>query len=66
MVGRPGDTTPRPPGGPAAERLKMFEQARRPPTKPAEQSQSNEAPAGQSKPKKLGVRPDEEPQGCSD
>jgi hypothetical protein len=28
---RPGDTTPDPPGGRAAERLRMFEDARRPP-----------------------------------
>jgi hypothetical protein len=28
---RPGDTTPDPPGGRAAERLRMFENARRPP-----------------------------------
>jgi hypothetical protein len=30
---RPGDETPEPPGGRAAERLRMFEEARRP--KPA-------------------------------
>jgi hypothetical protein len=30
---RPGDTTPDPPGGRAAERLRMFEDARRPPAK---------------------------------
>jgi hypothetical protein len=30
MVRRPGDKTPEPPGGRAAERLRMFEQARRP------------------------------------
>ena len=30
MVKRRGDKTPEPPGGRAAERLRMFEQARRP------------------------------------
>jgi hypothetical protein len=30
MTKRQGDTTPEPPGGRAAERLKMFEQARQP------------------------------------
>ena len=30
MVRRPGDKTPDPPGGRASERLRMFEQARRP------------------------------------
>jgi hypothetical protein len=30
MIRRPGDKTPEPPGGRAAERLRMFEQARRP------------------------------------
>jgi hypothetical protein len=29
---RPGDTTPDPPGGRAAERLRLFEQARKPPS----------------------------------
>jgi hypothetical protein len=29
---RPGDTTPDPPGGRAAERLRLFEGARRPPS----------------------------------
>ena len=33
MTKRPGDETPEPPGGRAAERLRMFEEARRP--KPA-------------------------------
>jgi hypothetical protein len=28
MTRRPGDTTPEPPGGRAAERLRMFEEAR--------------------------------------
>ncbi len=30
MTRRPGDRTPEPPGGRAAERLRMFEEARRP------------------------------------
>jgi hypothetical protein len=30
MTKRPGDKTPDPPGGRAAERLRMFEDARRP------------------------------------
>jgi len=30
MTRRPGDRTPDPPGGRAAERLRMFEEARRP------------------------------------
>jgi hypothetical protein len=29
---RPGDTTPDPPGGRAAERLRLFEEARKPPS----------------------------------
>jgi hypothetical protein len=31
---RPGDDTPEPPGGRAAERLRMFEKARQPPGAP--------------------------------
>ena len=34
MIRRPGDKTPEPPGGRAAERLRMFEEARRPPRPP--------------------------------
>jgi|GEM_PF-2473573 hypothetical protein len=30
MTRRPGDKTPEPPGGRAAERLRMFEESRRP------------------------------------
>jgi len=30
MIRRPGDKTPPPPGGRAAERLRMFEEARQP------------------------------------
>ena len=30
MTKRPGDKTPEPPGGRAAERLRMFEEARQP------------------------------------
>jgi hypothetical protein len=30
MTKRPGDKTPQPPGGRAAERLRMFEEARQP------------------------------------
>jgi hypothetical protein len=32
MTRRPGDKAPEPPGGRAAERLRMFEEARRPKT----------------------------------
>jgi hypothetical protein len=34
MTKRPGDKTPEPPGGRAAERLRMFEEARRPKAAP--------------------------------
>ncbi len=50
MIRRPGDKTPEPPGGRAAERLRMFEEARRPqlpksappkkPTKPKTRSKT--------------------------
>jgi hypothetical protein len=36
MVRRPGDNSPEPPGGRAAERLRTFEESRRPQPVPAE------------------------------
>ena len=43
---RPGDTTPDPPGGRAAERLRMFEDARRPPAKNSVSKSAMSAVAG--------------------
>lgn len=40
---RPGDTTPDPPGGRAAERLRMFEDARRPPQPEADSPDRSDA-----------------------
>jgi len=40
MTRRPGDKTPEPPGGRAAERLRMFEDARRPKDISREQKKS--------------------------
>lgn len=48
MVKRPGDKAPEPPGGRAAKRLQMFEQARKPDSPPS--------PADK-KPTKGGTRP---------
>ena len=42
---RPGDPNPDPPGGRAAERLKMYEQAREPTENPVSESSSDDAPA---------------------
>jgi len=54
MVKRPGDTTPETPGGRAAERLRMFEEARRPPAAPQVKKQK---PAGKvTKPPKPANR----------
>lgn len=47
MTRRPGDKTPEPPGGRAAERLRMFEEARRP--KKASQGRKKRKSATQSK-----------------
>ena len=49
MVKRPSDTTPEPPGGRAAERLRMFEQARRP--SGALKSKTTKSGRGPKKPK---------------
>ena len=60
MIRRPGDTTPEPSGGRAAERLRMFEDARRP--KDASQQKQNKKPAPGAKkdaPTKRGVPSDE-------
>jgi hypothetical protein len=61
MTRRPGDKTPEPPGGRAAERLRMFEEARRP--KKTSQSRKKKKPATKAKktaPVKKGVPSDEE------
>jgi hypothetical protein len=50
MVRRPGDKTPEPPGGRAAERLRMFEQARRPSEPDARKDK--ERSKGATRPKK--------------
>ena len=52
---RPGDTTPEPRGGRAAERLRLFEEARRP---PAEQKDDSliRTPAKGSKRTKSGKK----------
>ena len=48
---RPGDITPDPPGGRAAERLRMFEDARRPPDEDCDPD-SNAAASKNTKPRK--------------
>lgn len=65
---RPGDTTPEPPGGRAAERLRMFENARHAPGSPDGSTLPDEtvtkrrkpaaakAPRGAPKKKKRGRR----------
>lgn len=44
MVKRRGDTTPEPVGGRAAERLRMFVDARRPKTDPKKRKRSGKGP----------------------
>jgi hypothetical protein len=44
MVRRRGDKTPEPPGGRAAERLRMFEDARRPKEAPRKKKKSAKDP----------------------
>jgi hypothetical protein len=51
MTKRPGDNTPEPPGGRAAERLKMFEDARKPAADPASQSTCDQPPVPSPKTK---------------
>ena len=62
MTRRPGDKTPEPPGGRAAERLRMFEEARRPkkvsPGYP--KKKRSEKNAKKDKPIKKGVSSNEE------
>lgn len=41
---RPGDPNPEPTGGRAAERLKMYEEAREPAENPVSESSSDDAP----------------------
>jgi hypothetical protein len=53
MIRRRGDKTPDPPGGRAAERLRMFELARRPDVTPAQK----EKPTSNKKPTKGKTRP---------
>jgi len=50
MVRRPGDRTPEPPGGRAAERRRMFEQARRP---DVPQVPNKKPTKGKTRPKKV-------------
>jgi hypothetical protein len=57
MVKRRGDKTPEPPGGRAAERLRMFEQARQPDLK--KDFKSNAQPMEKTRGKK-SERPDED------
>jgi hypothetical protein len=47
---RPGDTTPDPPGGRAAERLRMFENARRAPGSPDSSTLPDETVTKRRKP----------------
>lgn len=59
MVRRTGDKTPAPPGGAAAERLRMFEQARRPVPPAPDQAAPNDV--GKTKqPKHKGRKRNEE------
>jgi len=62
MTRRPGDTTPEPPGGRAAERLWMFEAARRPIAVTRGQTKAKPA-KGKKKagPAKKGVKSHEKP-----
>ena len=57
MVKRRGDKTPEPPGGRAADRLRMFEQARQPDLK--KDFKSNAQPMEKTRGKK-SERPDED------
>ena len=50
MVRRPGDKAPEPPGGRAAERLRMFEQARQ----PSGATQGKKTKVSSKRPKKRG------------
>jgi len=50
MVKRRGDQTPEPPGGRAAERLRMFEEARR--FVPEEDPKNKQSAAPENKPQK--------------
>ena len=52
MIRRPGDTTPEPPGGRAAERLRMFERARQ----PSKNSPDKKTKRSGKGPKKRGPR----------
>lgn len=53
---RPGDSTPDPPGGRAAERLRMFEDARRPPRTSPATSVGKQASQGPKKRTKTGSK----------
>jgi hypothetical protein len=58
---RPGDATPDPPGGRAAERLRMFEDARRPPDEPCDPdpkaaTRKKTTPGKKKKPEQKGRR----------
>lgn len=59
---RPGDTTPEPPGGRAAERLRMFEEARRPPEKSRTErsAKKTQRPKTMKSAKKRGPRHEEQ------
>jgi CelD/BcsL family acetyltransferase involved in cellulose biosynthesis len=54
MTRRPGDRTPEPMGGRAAERLRMFEEARRPPA--SSQDQTRKPPGRATKPRSSKMR----------
>jgi hypothetical protein len=67
MMRRRGDKTPEPPGGRAAERLRMFQDARRP--KEVSKVKKKKKPAKEEKkdsPVKKGVPSDEEQDRCKD
>ena len=55
MVKRPGDKTPEPPGGRAAERLRMFEEARRPRNVPGTRKPPTTTRSGKATPTKKGA-----------
>ena len=67
MVKRRGDNTPVPPGGAAAERLRMFEQARGRPVAPTDNTAPSEQVVDKTKkPNPTGRKRDEEQQRRGD
>jgi len=61
MTRRPGDKTPDPPGGRAAERLRMFEQSRGAPDQSQDAQEKKPAKRRKDAPRKKGVPSDEKP-----